>query len=1270
MLRHYSVLISHSREINQLASVTSVGVEAHDRQYGGVQEQHGGSCFTSIQGRCYHHDVYAPGNHRPHPLLGNGLSYVFLESTWVNTPASQRFSSDVINAALELRQTLRRFNPIVRSIIRDEQLHQRCMEFMRNVPEAEVHVEDDGLNVSSTASSQLMLLFSLQGNLTQVPNTTRDVVIPGIAPFKVKHESADYERTAYPLIDIYGDDGWYRRDHDGDSYKDCEGNVLTLRKYIRFKYCQSQVLRYVPRLAQEWLLDMVSRSEYLNQREQIHIIDGYRKATVNEVLRSQNPISSGKACTLPSSIRGTPAYRRLKVDEGMAHVFRFGPPTFFITFTANPEWPEVLQNLPPGQKWFHNPLIVNMVFQLKLRALLKDMKDGTIFGTPAVYYQYTIEFQKRGLPHAHILVRISGPQPTTPGAVDQYVSARLPVECSQRCGHCRPCTLHALVTRHMIHKCFAGRCFKRHHQGNHQGGNNQQTSTRECRYGFPKPPVAVTEASEDGRWVLRRSPQDSDVVAYNEHLLLKYRAHINVEVASSSRCVLYLRKYLTKGPDNIQALLLPVGTPQDQQFDHFYKCRTLCASEAAWIALEYDFNGCYPATQALSFHLPGEDPVWFDPTNSTNVSVVEKAQRNTHNNELHKYFDRPPEYEDQTFEQFFSENRIERGRVLARLQPIVAFIRNVNYLNRQHYSAYVLIRKFPCRSFLDLRGGYPSFEHRAIAEGLFGADQTEFHISVCRDICTRSLGHQPIVQYIAMIVIQREFEVFQRLFEEFWRECIMYRQQYTPVSALANIEAQLNKEGCSLHDVAGNLSEEMFQLLDDDALDPTNAAFEPFFTAHIPETTLNDSQSIAVQRILDGIHAGQRCFFLNGCAGAGKTYVVKHLITKLRSIGFRVLSSAYSGIAASLIPGAVTAHRLFGLPTDDEQFSSTIGENTFAYKLLKRATAFIIDECSMLNSKYLEAIDLLLQKSTGDSRPFGNRLIILTGDFRQCAPIVRGGQLADVIDASIARSQLFQHFSVHSLDVAVRFDCPFWASFLLDVAQGKGELLPDYGHTAVSIPPQFAVPHVRYTTATDSSALQYCATHHESVWVWNTRTLHTFYRNDDIVSLRAHYSYEGQSTSRHYFPDVEQGSFPNIPHHELDLAIGCPVMILRNILVSEGLVNGKLATVTGLGHGTVQISFDGKEHSLPRINFTIKRSTGITIVRHQFPLQLAFGATISKLQGQTITNPLAVDLTSPCFAHGQLYVALSRTKSPKQLTVVTPTLQLQNVVYQAILPAL
>jgi len=594
----------------------------------------------------------------------------------------------------------------------------------------------------------------------------------------------------------------------------------------------------------------------------------------------------------------------------------------------------------------------------------------------------------------------------------------------------------------------------------------------------------------------------------------------------------------------------------------------------------------------------------------------------------------------------------------------------VDYLNREHYSAYVLIRHFPCRSLVELRGAFPSYEQRAVAEGLFGADQADFHFCICRELTERSLGPRPLIQYLAMIVIQREFEIFERLFEEYWRGCLTYSDRYRQANALANIEKQLNKEGCSLHDVASHFTEEMYQLLDDDIMETKKHAFEPFFKTPIVATSLNASQSEVVTAIINGINAGQRGFFINGCAGSGKTFLVIQLILKLRQMGLNVLTSAYSGIAASLIPGAVTAHRLFGLPAEEEQFASTIGDNSFAFKLLSQADTFIIDECSMLHQLLLDAISVLLQRNKKDTRPFGYCIVILVGDFRQGSPIVRGGTLSDIIQASIANSPLFKLFSIHSLNVAVRFDSLNWASFLLDVATGKGEILPEIGHTAIEIPAQFEVPHLANSLSPAAHALHYCATHHDSVWYWNRRALHAHYNERDIVSLKAHYSYEGQRNSRRHFPDVEQGHFANVPHHELELAVGCPVMILRNILVGEGLCNGTIAVVSGLFNGMVQVQINGKQHSLPRINFIIKKGTHITVIRHQFPLQLAYGASISKLQGQTISAPLTVDLTSPCFAHGQLYVALSRPRSPKLLTIITTTTKLRNVVYHAIMPPL
>ena len=87
----------------------------------------------------------------------------------------------------------------------------------------------------------------------------------------------------------------------------------------------------------------------------------------------------------------------------MAIVRRHGKADIFLTFTCNPEWPEITRNLKPGQKPEDRPDLVDRVFRLKVKELMKDIVERHCYGrVPA--YTYVIEYQKRGLPHVHLLV--------------------------------------------------------------------------------------------------------------------------------------------------------------------------------------------------------------------------------------------------------------------------------------------------------------------------------------------------------------------------------------------------------------------------------------------------------------------------------------------------------------------------------------------------------------------------------------------------------------------------------------------------------------------------------------------------------------------------------------------------------------------------------------------------------------------------------------------------------------------------------------------------
>ncbi|GBM29463.1 hypothetical protein AVEN_255847-1 [Araneus ventricosus] len=94
---------------------------------------------------------------------------------------------------------------------------------------------------------------------------------------------------------------------------------------------------------------------------------------------------------------------RERCADAMSIFAKYDAPDLFITFTANPKWPETTQNLRPSEHTTDRPDLLARVFNLKLKSL---MDDPTVHGAlgKSIAQMCTIEFQKRGLPHAHILI--------------------------------------------------------------------------------------------------------------------------------------------------------------------------------------------------------------------------------------------------------------------------------------------------------------------------------------------------------------------------------------------------------------------------------------------------------------------------------------------------------------------------------------------------------------------------------------------------------------------------------------------------------------------------------------------------------------------------------------------------------------------------------------------------------------------------------------------------------------------------------------------------
>jgi hypothetical protein len=214
-------------------------------------------------------------------------------------------------------------------------------------------------------------------------------------------------------------------------------------------------------------------------------------------------------------------------QDAMAIVRKFGTPDLFITFTCNPQWREIQESLFQNQMATDRPDLIARVFKMKLSELMKDITIRNIFGK-CVAYIYVIEFQKRGLPHAHILLILHpNDRVTTTAHIDAIVTAEIPAE-----GH----PLRNLVIQHMIH----GPC-----------GDLNPTSPcmidNKCSKQYPKDYCNETIPNSNGYPIYKRRPfvlnepeirirgkiiDNRWVVPYNPYLLKKYNSHINVEICT------------------------------------------------------------------------------------------------------------------------------------------------------------------------------------------------------------------------------------------------------------------------------------------------------------------------------------------------------------------------------------------------------------------------------------------------------------------------------------------------------------------------------------------------------------------------------------------------------------------------------------------------------------------------------------------------------------------------------------------------------------------
>ncbi|CAI9271489.1 unnamed protein product [Lactuca saligna] len=442
---------------------------------------------------------------------------------------------------------------------------------------------------------------------------------------RVSNLHPSYMPLQYPLLFPYGEDGWSPRlklfNESGSKARN-----LTVNMYYSYQIharcnIHSLILNSC-RLFQQFLVDAYtcieqSRLEfYQNNQEHLRsdFISGIYDALSNGDTESR---SVGRRVLLPPSFVGGPRYMYSHYQDALSICREHGNPQYFITFTCNVKWPEIRRYmLLHNQNDVHSRAdIISRVFHMKVKTFIRFLKEDKTFG-PVVAHLYTIEFQKRGLPHCHTLLWVAASHKIQePSDIDAFVTAELPDPSSE------PLLYHTITTC-MIH----GPCGL-------LNVNAPCMKDDKCKKKFPKPFQHCTTFDKEGYAHYKRDcvahhtlqngiqVDNRYVVPYNKRLCSRFDAHINVEYCGWNMMIKYLFKYVSKGMERVRFVVqknVSVGqrTTSSQhivvdEIRNFVDGRYLCPHEAAWRIFDFPIHEREPSVTILPVHLPDKQTVYF-----------------------------------------------------------------------------------------------------------------------------------------------------------------------------------------------------------------------------------------------------------------------------------------------------------------------------------------------------------------------------------------------------------------------------------------------------------------------------------------------------------------------------------------------------------------------------------------------------------------------------------------------------------------------------------
>lgn len=375
-----------------------------------------------------------------------------------------------------------------------------------------------------------------------------------------------------------------------------------------------------------------------------------------------------------------------------------------------------------------------------------------------------------------------------------------------------------------------------------------------------------------------------------------------------------------------------------------------------------------------------------------------------------------------------------------------------------------------------------------------------------------------------------------------------------------------------------------------------------------------------------------------GQAGTGKSTFVNYL----KSVSKKRVICACPTAVSALNVGGQTIHSLFQIQPRDFIMPELLKLKATPRNILNSADVLVIDEISMVAPDLLDAIDILARMARHNNNPFGGIQVVAIGDLFQLPPVITRDAMDYYLQAYGHENAYFFDSNVFKRANFIRYD------FDLVYRQNDKILLNN----------------LKKLRNNDLSALDFfnqCRIDDEdcrknAVLITPFRAVAERINADRLAEIDApEILYKGDLSGNFQEKDVPAPM-------NLILKVGALVVFVKN---GDKWHNGSMGIVRNLGAKDIQVELLNLNHDIVTVKpekwskIEYSRDENDRLVENevgsfkQFPLNLGYAMTIHKAQGKTLDN-VVVDISRGAFAHGQTYVALSRTRSAENIHIMSP----------------